>query len=159
MSHETWWVMWIENGSDGKARAMFTNEAHLKFDKALNQLRSIRKNANVVCAWIDHFDGDNKKIGTPVMECYVNAFGDREMWRFKEETTTFGDRFDKVIQSGEYPGKKAKVEALAQLIYANDRSRDKESCLAQALDEYELMTGSYWDPTHDEYAEALASII
>ena len=81
------------------------------------------------------------------------------MWRFKDTITTFSDRFDKVIQSGEHEGKKAKVEALAQLIYANDRSRNKEDCLVQALEEYETMTGAYWDPTHDEYADALDSII
>lgn len=72
---------------------------------------------------------------------------------------TFADRYDIVIASGKYDEKRDKVVALAQLIYANDRSRDKEDCLVQALEEYEDMTGAYWDPTHEEYSEALASII
>lgn len=76
-----------------------------------------------------------------------------------QQQTTFAERYDLVIASGKYDEKKDKVEALAQLIYANDRSRDKEDCLVQALEEYENMTGAYWDPTHEEYAEALASII
>ena len=74
---------------------------------------------------------------------------------------TYRDRFDSVFQSTDMfsSSKKKKVEALAQMIYANDRTQEKEDCLVQAMDEYELMSGSYWDPTHAEYEDALASII
>lgn len=74
---------------------------------------------------------------------------------------TYRMRYDTVFESDKYryASKKKKVEALAQMIYANDRSRNKEDCLVQALEEYELMSGSYWDPTHDEYDDALASIV
>ena len=75
--------------------------------------------------------------------------------------TTYRERFDRVFQSGEYSGagKKTKTEALAQLIYANDRSQDKADCLVQALEEYELMTGGYYDPTADEWDDIVSSII
>ena len=75
--------------------------------------------------------------------------------------TLFKDRYFEIFESREnrFSSRKDKVERLAQLIYANDRTRNKEDCLVQALEEFELMSGSYWDPTHDEYDEVLASII
>lgn len=73
--------------------------------------------------------------------------------------TTYRERFDKVIQSGHYHGAEKKVAALAQLIFANDRSQDKEDCVVQALEEYEGMTGCWWDPTHEEYDALIASIL
>lgn len=74
---------------------------------------------------------------------------------------TFRERFDTVFGSGVFrlESKKNKVERLAQLIYANDRNKDKEDCLVQALEEYELMTGGYYDPTREEYEDILASIV
>lgn len=159
MNGNTYWLSWIENGSDGRARAIFKSDSYMTLEKAIEDMEWVREADKVVCAWIDCFGPNNDKIGTPVMECYVNSFGDREMWRFSKPKTTFSDRYELVIASGKYDEKKDKVEALAQLIYANDHSRDKEDCLVQALEEYEDMTGVYWDPTHEEYAEALASII
>ena len=160
MNGDSFWVSWIENGMSGKAQLGFISSGFSTLDSARKELERIREWDRVVCAWIDRFGPDNKKSDTPVMESYINYIGDREMWRFqKPNPTTYKDRFYKVAESGKYEGKKAKVEALAQLIYANDRSRDKEDCLVQALEEYELMTGSYWDPTHAEYNAVLASII
>lgn len=160
MNGFTYWLSWIENGSDGRARAGFKSDGYLTLEKATEDLERVREDDKVVCAWIDFYGPDNKKIGGPVvMECYVNFVGDRDMWRFKKPKTKFSDRYDIVIASGNYRTKMSKVVALAQLIYANDRSKDKEDCLVQALEEYEDMTGSYWDPTHEEYADALASII
>lgn len=159
MNGLSYWLSWIENGSDGLARAGFKSDCYLTLEKAVEEMERVRDGDKVVCAWIDCFGPSNEKIGTPVMECYINSFGDREMWRFKQRKTTFADRYNEVIASGKYDEKRDKVVALAQLIYANDRSRDKEDCLVQALEEYEDMTGAYWDPTHEEYGEALASII
>ena len=160
MKDETYGVSWIENSSSGSARLGFISDVFLDLDRAIKELERIREWDRVVCAWIDRYGQDGKKIDTPIHQCYINFIGEREMWRFKKpKPTTYRERFDKVIMSGNYEGKKAKIEALAQLIFTNDRSQNKEDCLVQALEEYELMTGSYWDPTHDEYAEALASII
>lgn len=74
---------------------------------------------------------------------------------------TYRDRFFEVFQSEKHRGESAKerVESLAQLIFANDRTQDKEDCLVQALEEYELMTGRYLDPTHKEWDDMLQSII
>lgn len=75
---------------------------------------------------------------------------------------TYRDRFDIVFGDSGNPKpntRKGKVELLAQIIYACDRSRDKEDCLVQALEEYECMTGRFWDPTKAEYDDMLASII
>lgn len=155
----SYWLSWIENESYGRARAFFKSDCYLTLEKAVEELERVREGDKVVCAWIDCFGPSNEKIGTPVMECYINSFGDREMLRFKQRKTTFADRYNEVIASGKYDEKRDKVVALAQLIYGNDRGQDKEDCLVQALEEYEDMTGAYWDPTHEEYAEALASII
>lgn len=159
MNGFTYWLSWIENGSDGRARAGFKSDGYPTLGKAIEDLERLREDEKFVCAWIDCYGPNNEKSGTPVVECYVNSFGDREMWRFRKPTTTFSDRYNIVIASGGYDGKRDKVVALAQLIYANDRGKDKEDCLVQALEEYESMTGAYWDPTHEEYAEALASIV
>ncbi len=69
------------------------------------------------------------------------------------------DMFDEVIQSGKYPGRTAKIKKLAQLIYSNDRTQNKTDCTWQALEKYEEMTGSYFDPTHSQFDEIVCSII
>ncbi len=72
--------------------------------------------------------------------------------------TTFKERYDKVFGSG-VAGWLNQVKCLAQLIYANDRSRDKEGCVVQAMEEHEAMTGCYHDPSRAEYEDMIASII
>lgn len=135
MNDCTYWLSWIENGSDGLAHSGFKSDCYLTLEKAVEDLERVREDEKVVCAWIDCFGPNNEKIGTPVMECYVNFIGDREMWRFKKPQTKFSDRYDIVIASGKYGTKRDKVVALARLIYANDRTKDKDDCLVQALEE------------------------
>lgn len=69
--------------------------------------------------------------------------------------TTYKDRFDEVIMSGKYEGRMAKIEALAQFIYNNDPTQKADDCVWQALEEYELMTGNWFDPTHEEFEKLL----
>jgi len=73
----------------------------------------------------------------------------------KTVRTSYKDRFDEVIMSGKYEGRMAKVEALAQLIYINDPTQKGEDCVWQALEEYEDMTGSWFDPTEEEFEKLL----
>ena len=72
---------------------------------------------------------------------------------------TYREMYDNVVMSGKYPSGMAKVKQLAQLIYANDRTADKEDCVVAALEHYENMTGRYLDPTHEEWESIRDSII
>lgn len=69
--------------------------------------------------------------------------------------TTYKDRFDEVIQSGKYEGRMAKLKALTQLIYNNDPTQKAEDCVWQAYEEYEGMTGVWFDPTQEEFETLL----
>lgn len=75
--------------------------------------------------------------------------------------TTYKDRYVQVFESGRTRNESSseKIKLLAQLIYANDRAQDKEDCLVQALEEFELMTGRFRDPTLNEWSDMLAAII
>ena len=69
--------------------------------------------------------------------------------------------YDQVFGSSEYSGasKIVKVKAIAQYVYAHDRTQEKEDCVWQALEWYEDMTGCWFDPTHEEFDEIVYSII
>ena len=74
--------------------------------------------------------------------------------------TTYRERFQLVFQSGNSSAADWQdcVAQLAQLIFANDRCRSRADCLVQALEEYELMTGHYCDPTIEQWDDLLYSI-
>ncbi len=72
---------------------------------------------------------------------------------------TYRQAYDEVIASGKYPGRTKKLEALAQIIFNNDRTQDKEDCVALALEWYEGMTGNWFDPARAEYDGLVHSII
>jgi len=76
-----------------------------------------------------------------------------------KKSFSYRDRYDIVVASGKYIGAVAKIKKLAQLIYANDREADKEDCAVQALEEYELMTGNWYDPDVDTYEDIINSIL
>ena len=69
--------------------------------------------------------------------------------------------YDQVFGSSEYSGasKIVKVKAIAQYIYARDRTQEKEDRVWQALEWYEDMTGCWFDPTHEQFDEIVYSVI
>lgn len=73
----------------------------------------------------------------------------------------YGYVFSEVFQSGKYAGasKIGKIKAIAQLIFAKDRTQDKEDCVWQALEWYEDMSGTFFDPTHEQFEAIRCSII
>lgn len=73
----------------------------------------------------------------------------------------YGYVFSEVFQSGKYAGasKINKIKAIAQLIFAKDRTQGKEDCIWQALEWYEDMTGIFFDPTHEQFEDIRYSII
>lgn len=77
MDGNTYWVSWIVNGTEGKALAMFSQEAHLSLEEAKKIIEKVKVNPDTVCAWVDCFSKDRQKIGTPIMECYIDIFGQR----------------------------------------------------------------------------------
>ena len=83
MKNSTFWLSFITNRG-GKTHSIAVNEPYMDIDEARKQLEKIREDDDVLAAWVDEFNSDNKKVGTPIMECYINCFGTREMWRFKE---------------------------------------------------------------------------
>lgn len=77
MDGNTYWVSWIENGTEGRAIALFSREAYLSLYEAKKIVEKVKANPNTVCAWIDCISKDLQKIGTPIMECYIDIFGER----------------------------------------------------------------------------------
>lgn len=69
--------------------------------------------------------------------------------------------FEKVFLSEERAstGKLSKVKEIAQLLFARDRRQDKVDCACQALEWFEDMAGTYFDPTKEEFEDILCSII
>lgn len=78
----TFWVSFI-NDQGEKPHLVSINEAYLDLDDARKQVNKIRENEDVIAAWVDEFTPDNKRVGTPIMECYINCFGTRDMLPFK----------------------------------------------------------------------------
>lgn len=72
---------------------------------------------------------------------------------------TYRDMFEDVVQSGKYTGAVEKVKRLTQLIFANDRTQNKADCAWEALEQYESMTGRYFDPTQDQFDDIVFSIV
>lgn len=68
--------------------------------------------------------------------------------------------FSEVFQSEKYKSASGiiKVKAIAQLVFSKDRTQDKGDCVWQALEWYEDMTGTYFDPTHKQFDDILYSI-
>lgn len=82
----TYWVSWIVNGPNGRACAVSSSEACLSLEEAQEVVAKVRKDKETVCAWIDCHSADGKKtIGTTIMECYVDPFGERKK-EFEEAT-------------------------------------------------------------------------
>lgn len=79
--------------------------------------------------------------------------------RIVDASYTHREMFDEVVMSGKYPGALAKIERLAQLIYANDCTMSKKDCAAWALEKYEEMTGRFFDPTQEQFDDIVDSII
>jgi hypothetical protein len=71
----------------------------------------------------------------------------------------YSERYEKVIASGEYHGRKEKIIALAKIHYSEDRTQKKSDCIWQALEDYEDMTGNFYDPTHEEFEDIEISIL
>ena len=73
----------------------------------------------------------------------------------------YGYVFSEVFQSEKYTGasKINKIKAIAQLVFAKDRTQNKEDCVWQALEWYEDMSGVFFDPTHEQFEEICCSII
>lgn len=72
---------------------------------------------------------------------------------------TYKERYQEVFTSGKYKGVKDKIIALAKIHYTKDRTQRKSDCICQALEDYEDMTGIFYDPTQDEFEEIELSII
>lgn len=70
----------------------------------------------------------------------------------------FSQVYEQVIESGRYIGELEKVSAIAHLIYAKGRRRDKMECVWQALEWYEAMTGRLFDPTKEQLDDIVLSI-
>lgn len=77
MDGNTYWVSWIVNGPNGKAEALFSQEAHLSLEEARKVVDRVKAQEDTVCAWVDCFSRDRVKVGTPIMECYIDIFGRR----------------------------------------------------------------------------------
>lgn len=73
---------------------------------------------------------------------------------------TYRDLYDEVIMSGKYRSTPEKIKALAQRIYHSgfDGVETKSEAVWDALEQYEDMTGHFFDPTQDQFDSFEASI-
>lgn len=78
-------------------------------------------------------------------------------------TFTYNDIYDKVMRNNETQGKLSKIKKMAQLIYSRgygtELNPSKNDAVYIALELYEEMTGTYYDPTLDEFDDIVDSII
>jgi len=72
--------------------------------------------------------------------------------------TTYSERYDNLIRSGNTLKPIDWIKKLSQLIFNNDKTQNKTDCVWQALEEYEAMTGYYIDPTQDQFDNIVDSI-
>lgn len=80
------------------------------------------------------------------------------MEALNEKKNTYRDRFDAVVMSGKYHSSKEKIEALARMIHVSNAALDAEDCVCQALEELEMMTGKWYDPTVEGYNDLVHSV-
>lgn len=64
----------IQNECDKKPWLCAMSDSIIGLDKAKQQINFIRRNHNVLSAWIDIFDTNNNKQ-TVFHECYIDALG------------------------------------------------------------------------------------
>lgn len=76
-----YWVNWLYINSDGKTCQGFFGEGQISLEKALKESAWLRDDEKTVCLWINRSeeqpDGSFKYAGTPYMESFVDAFGNR----------------------------------------------------------------------------------
>ena len=73
------WVMWICNGSNGKAYVGGSYESCLTLKEAEEVVGRLLDNYDdkVVAAWIEERNGEGKRINIPFHEIYVDSFGNK----------------------------------------------------------------------------------
>lgn len=69
-----WLSLIIQNEGDKKAWLCAMTDSYSSVDSAMKAITKARKNHNVLSAWIDTFDKDNKKQ-TVLHWCFVNSLG------------------------------------------------------------------------------------
>ena len=72
---------------------------------------------------------------------------------------SYKDIYDNVFASGKYQGRNAKIEQIAQLVFANDRTQSREEAVWQALEHFESMCGDWFDPIQEEFNSFVDSVI
>ena len=70
------WVSWLQYDMSHKVCHMAAYDCCLSLEEAMKTVERVKDDKDTVCAWVDEYV-DDKKVGIPFFEVYVNALGYR----------------------------------------------------------------------------------